>query len=1440
MVEPLEARRLLTVAINEFGGSAALNNPAGIANGPDGNLWFTEANPTGGSIDRVSPSGSINQYTFGLSSFAIPTGIATGPDGALWFTEYGARSLGSPVGASAIGRLDPNTGQITEYSTNLTANSGPDLITLGPDGDLWFTENKGNKIGRINPTTHLIQEFAIPTPNSQPVGIVTGPDHALWFAESNSGQIGRIDPATGQVIEFGQAPGLPTITRNGAPTGIALGPDGDLWFTELNAATVGKITTQGIVTQYMKGITANAGPAGITPGPDGNLYFTEQVTGRVARITTGGLVTELTQGYAPTSGPADITLGPDGNLWFTELTGTHVDRISPLGAYAQFPASVSIPPTNSVGGITSGPDGNLWFTEINGNANGNGQIGRMDTSGNITEFSQGIPAGSEPFGITAGPDGNLWFTDEGTNAIGRITTKGVITEFPIPNPNGVSSTPKSITTGPDGNLWFTSSSSTQGSFIGRITPQGVITRFSRGLPGSSFDGDNTGGITTGPDGNLWFTDYTLIFGPMNTELSSVGKITPQGVITLFPLSDPSTEPTDIATGPDGVLYFTEYGIGSIGRITTAGALSRIPSPSPGPLLAPSGIVLGPDHFLYFVEEHSNYPVGPGGNSIDRLNADGSFTTIPVPTPEAVPFAMTVGPDGNLYFTESAVAFQDSVHTPISQIGQVILPQTSVVASPVAPLSLTAGQTSSSVFASFRDNSPAALPVNFAATINFGDGQVVRAPVSSDGKGGFLVVGSHAYTNPGAYKGVVTILNQGGQATVPFTAVVTRSTLSFVVTNANDSGVGSLRQAILSANQVGGHPITFAIPGAPGAVRTIALATPLPVIAGPTTIDGTSQGIFGGQVVARPLIQVDGRGIAVRSQGLVFASTATNSALLDLSIFGFQSSQVVFDSSGDTIRGNYIGFAADPSVPAPPTAAAVAPGTDPGSDGLLIRGANAVVGGLVPGQRNVISGNLGQGIEFAGLGGTGGIVQGNDIGTDPTGTIAIPNLIFGIIVHDLAGNETIGPGNVISGNGSIGIDLYGASGVLIAGNFIGTDASGTKALGNGVTGICIDGGSTLNTIGGQPNVISGNGQIGVAIQGGSSQNSVSSNRIGTDPAGLVAIGNGIAGVLVSESPHNVIGPGNVVSGNGTASEGAGIWVEGVASTGVYVTGNRVGTDATGEHALGNSIIGILVNEAALNVIGLGPFGAGNLVSGNTQIGVMLAGSGANHNLVQGNSIGTNLEGTSRLGNGTSSEGAGVYLENAPANTIGGASPGVANLISGNGFDGINAFGPGTTGNTIQGNKIGTNRAGSGPLGNGDDGVLLNGTPGNAVVGNVIAANALDGITVAGAGAVANTVSNNRIGVGVGGRPLGNGHFGILIINQARGTVIGPNVNANNGLGPIRDTNVNPAPPPRTASVASKKPAHKKAVKVQHAKVKPTGPRSSHPKANASHGKVHSKK
>src|SRR6202012_1395814 len=100
-----------------------------------------------------------------------------------------------------IGRVT-TSGTVTEYSTGITVNSGPEGITSGPGGKLWFTEYTGNRIGTISPTNGRITEVVpLPNPGSEPDNIVTGPDHNLWFTEYGGSRIGRLTKA-GTLTEF--------------------------------------------------------------------------------------------------------------------------------------------------------------------------------------------------------------------------------------------------------------------------------------------------------------------------------------------------------------------------------------------------------------------------------------------------------------------------------------------------------------------------------------------------------------------------------------------------------------------------------------------------------------------------------------------------------------------------------------------------------------------------------------------------------------------------------------------------------------------------------------------------------------------------------------------------------------------------------------------------------------------------------------------------------------------------------------------------------------------------------------------------------------------------------------------------------------------------------------------------------------------------------------
>jgi virginiamycin B lyase len=303
----------------------------------------------------------------------------------------------------------------------------------------------------LSAQTVSFSQYPIPTSNLVTGQIAAGPDGALWFTEITSNQIagnkiGRITTA-GTVIDFS----LPSIT---SIEGICAGPDGALWFTEPFSNKIGRITTQGVITEYPAGAIY---PYLITSGPDGALWYTDFYATAIGRITTTGETDTFT---IPRGGgaPSAITAGPDGALWLTQgvrfaISGppsgaNQIGRINTTGGISEFPTSASggCYPCNTAAGITAGPDGALWFAEISGQ-----KIGRMTTTGAFTEFSIPTP-NSGAFNIAQGPDGALWFTETTADKIGRITMDGVITEYLVP---AAGASPAGIAPGPDGALWFT-------------------------------------------------------------------------------------------------------------------------------------------------------------------------------------------------------------------------------------------------------------------------------------------------------------------------------------------------------------------------------------------------------------------------------------------------------------------------------------------------------------------------------------------------------------------------------------------------------------------------------------------------------------------------------------------------------------------------------------------------------------------------------------------------------------------------------------------------------------------------------------------------------------------------------------------------------------------------------------------------------------------------
>ena len=190
--------------------------------------------------------------------------------------------------------------------------------------------------------------------------------------------------------------------------------------------------------------------------------------------------------------------------------------------------------------------------------------------------------------------------------------------------------PREIVAGPDGNLWFTEYVFNR---IGRITPNGAITEFPLLLnENDSYEAAHQPyGIVAGPDGNIWFTE--------GLGGNAIGRISPAGVITEFPLATPFSFPRGITVGPDGNLWFAEETNNVIGRITTAGVITEFPAQG-----NPLEITTGANGNLWFTEKNAN--------QIGRMTPQGVLTQFPIPTANSTAMGIVAGPDGNVWFTEN--------------------------------------------------------------------------------------------------------------------------------------------------------------------------------------------------------------------------------------------------------------------------------------------------------------------------------------------------------------------------------------------------------------------------------------------------------------------------------------------------------------------------------------------------------------------------------------------------------------------------------------------------------------------------------------------------------------------------------------------------------------------------------------------------------------------
>jgi len=308
------------------------SRPLGVAVGPDRNIWFTEFDADGIGVLNLSTL-AVTHYPL-PSAGSNPTHLAMGPDGRLWFTETGPMDPDpTDTGPNNLGQIT-SAGEISEIQLPVD-DSDPTGITLGPDGNIWFTEAATGDVRRSTAEGSISDPIGTTTANSMPGAIMTGPDANLWFTESSSGIIGQT-ALSGTLTEF------PLPDSGSSPTEITIGNDGNLWFSESQSSKIGRITTLGAITEFNTP-TGSSVPEGMTLGPDCNVWFTETNANLIGRIDPAGNITEFTIPTA-NSQPVGITVGPDGNLWFAESGANQIAKLVPPAGSRTDCATVALPP----------------------------------------------------------------------------------------------------------------------------------------------------------------------------------------------------------------------------------------------------------------------------------------------------------------------------------------------------------------------------------------------------------------------------------------------------------------------------------------------------------------------------------------------------------------------------------------------------------------------------------------------------------------------------------------------------------------------------------------------------------------------------------------------------------------------------------------------------------------------------------------------------------------------------------------------------------------------------------------------------------------------------------------------------------------------------------------------------------------------------------------
>jgi virginiamycin B lyase len=327
--------------IREFTFYTPRSGPSIVMSDREDNVYVAMARA--GKIGRFS-KGTLREYDLPPQSF--PVGLAIDPSGNVWFSD---------IRRNKIGRLDVTTGMVKDYAVP-TPDSWPFFIGVHPDGHLWFTERMGNNIGKLDPVTGQMEEFHVPTEHCQPAGLTITPQGQIFFTENSGDKLGHIDPATGK------------LTEHPVPTPSTPSP-------------------------YY-------GLAGVASDAQGNIWFAE-VDGRLGHLGRGATKIEEVPLPERSVRPAGVTVDGWGIVWVTELDGNHITSYNPyLREFRRYPVPTGSPDPKPMGP----PEATAR--------------GEMPTPGAAAKTSR-------PFGIAVDSRGRVWFSEQYAHKVGVLEPPSV-------------------------------------------------------------------------------------------------------------------------------------------------------------------------------------------------------------------------------------------------------------------------------------------------------------------------------------------------------------------------------------------------------------------------------------------------------------------------------------------------------------------------------------------------------------------------------------------------------------------------------------------------------------------------------------------------------------------------------------------------------------------------------------------------------------------------------------------------------------------------------------------------------------------------------------------------------------------------------------------------------------------------------------------------------